>query len=82
MVEPSQDPTGCSVVEPPCSDWIALVKRGGCSFITKVRFMQKSGAIAVVVGDSEHPGWITMYAPGKKKKTKRAYYYSYFRFGN
>ncbi|CEP09995.1 hypothetical protein [Parasitella parasitica] len=64
IVEPSQDPTGCSIVEPPCSDWIALVKRGGCSFITKVRYMQKSGAVAVVVGDPEHPGWITMYAPG------------------
>ncbi|KAI8644785.1 hypothetical protein BD408DRAFT_412882 [Parasitella parasitica] len=64
IVEPSQDPTGCSIVEPPCSDWIALVKRGGCSFITKVRYMQKSGAVAVVVGDPEHSGWITMYAPG------------------
>lgn len=41
------------------------MKRGGCSFITKVRYMQKSGAVAVVVGDPEHPGWITMYAPGK-----------------
>lgn len=47
-------------------DWVALVRRGGCSFITKVRNMQESGAIAVAVGDPEHQsGWITMYAPGK-----------------
>ncbi|CDS14322.1 hypothetical protein LRAMOSA06492 [Lichtheimia ramosa] len=65
LVEPKQDPTGCSIVEPPCEDWIALVQRGGCSFITKVRNMQESGASAVAVGDPEHPGrWITMYAPG------------------
>jgi E3 ubiquitin-protein ligase RNF13 len=32
--------------------------------------MQKSGAIAVAVGDPDKPGWITMYAPGKNiKKT-------------
>ncbi|KAI9019288.1 hypothetical protein CLU79DRAFT_818511 [Phycomyces nitens] len=65
LVEPSQDPTGCIVVEPPCTDWVALLQRGGCSFITKVRNMQKSGAIAVAVGDPNHQtGWITMYAPG------------------
>ncbi|KAI8068125.1 uncharacterized protein B0P05DRAFT_551872 [Gilbertella persicaria] len=64
VVEPSDDPTGCGIVQPPCSDWIALVKRGGCSFITKVRYMQKSGAVAVIVGDAENPGWITMYSPG------------------
>jgi E3 ubiquitin-protein ligase RNF13 len=47
-------------------DWVALVRRGGCSFITKVRNMQESGAIAVAVGDPEHQsGWITMYAPGE-----------------
>jgi hypothetical protein len=33
--------------------------------------MQASGAIAVAVGDPEHQsGWITMYAPGKKKKKR------------
>jgi E3 ubiquitin-protein ligase RNF13 len=68
MVEPSNDATGCSIVEAPCSDWIALVRRGGCSFVTKVRNMQKSGAIAVAVGDPDKPGWITMYAPGKNIK--------------
>lgn len=72
MVEPVQDPTGCSLVESPTmnSDWIALVQRGGCSFITKVRYMQKSGAIAVVVGDLKNNGWITMYSPGKKIRKK------------
>ncbi|KAG2219159.1 hypothetical protein INT45_002350 [Circinella minor] len=67
LAEPEEDPTGCSLVtKPPYNnDWIALVKRGGCSFITKIRFMQKSGAVGVVVGDPDHPGrWITMYAPG------------------
>ncbi|KAF1804922.1 hypothetical protein V8B55DRAFT_1586285 [Mucor lusitanicus] len=65
LVEPLADPTGCKKVEAPCLDWVALVRRGGCSFITKVRNMQESGAIAVAVGDPEHQsGWITMYAPG------------------
>ncbi|KAI8362778.1 hypothetical protein BD560DRAFT_333840, partial [Blakeslea trispora] len=64
IVEPSDDPTGCTIVQPPCSDWIALVRRGSCSFITKVRYMQKSGAVAVIVGDPEQPGWVTMYSPG------------------
>ena len=76
LAEPEQDPTGCSLVtNPPYNDdGIALVRRGGCSFITKIRFMQKSGAVGVVVGDPDHPGrWITMYAPGKtdRKKNKQ-----------
>ncbi|GAA5801421.1 hypothetical protein HPULCUR_006867 [Helicostylum pulchrum] len=65
MIEPLQDTTGCSLVEAPITDWIALVSRGGCSFVTKVRYMQKSGAIAVVIGDPNNSGWITMYSPGK-----------------
>ncbi len=32
--------------------WIALVERGRCSFTDKVRAMQASGAIGVVVGDN------------------------------
>ncbi|KAI8636595.1 hypothetical protein BD408DRAFT_85661 [Parasitella parasitica] len=65
LVEPLADPTGCKKVDAPCMDWVALVRRGGCSFITKVRNMQNSGAIAVAIGDPEHQsGWITMYAPG------------------
>jgi E3 ubiquitin-protein ligase RNF13 len=55
------------VLKPCTTDWIALVERGGCSFITKVRYMQKSGASAVVIGDSKNSGWITMYAPGNKE---------------
>ncbi|CAO3619896.1 unnamed protein product [Cunninghamella echinulata] len=55
---------GCEVIKPPCEKWIALVERGNCSFIEKVRSMQQSGAIAVVVGDRYYNGWVTMYAPG------------------
>lgn len=53
LSEPAEDPMGCSVVEAPGSNWIALVKRGECTFLTKIRMMQKSGAIAVIVGDPE-----------------------------
>ncbi|KAI8380235.1 hypothetical protein BD560DRAFT_432100 [Blakeslea trispora] len=71
LVEPKSDPTGCRKVEAPCTDWIALVKRGGCSFVTKVRNMQDSGAIAVAIGDPDHQsGWITMYAPGDTSDIK------------
>ncbi|KAF0543559.1 transferrin receptor ectodomain, apical domain-containing protein [Gigaspora margarita] len=49
---------------------IALVERGQCSFIDKVRNMQASGAIAVVVGDNEHNGLITMYATGDTSDVK------------
>ncbi|CAO3651493.1 unnamed protein product [Cunninghamella blakesleeana] len=45
-------------------NWIALVKRGGCSFITKVRTMQQSGAIGVIIGDTDQQQWVTMFAPG------------------
>ncbi|ORX56899.1 hypothetical protein DM01DRAFT_1406351 [Hesseltinella vesiculosa] len=55
---------GCEVMAAPCDNWIAFVERGNCSFIDKVRSMQKSGAIAVVVGDNYYNGWVTMYAPG------------------
>lgn len=70
---------GCSIVEAPCTDWIALVKRGECSFITKIRTMQESGAIAVIVGDPERSEQVTMYSSGKKwwrdkkKKKKRTH---------
>lgn len=59
------DKFGCSPVTPPSVDWVALIERGGCSFVEKVRAMQASGAIAAVVGDKHYNGWITMYAPGK-----------------
>lgn len=46
--------------------WVALVERGGdCSFVAKVRNMQASGAAAVIVGDNQRNGLITMYARGK-----------------
>ncbi|KAI9319396.1 hypothetical protein BX666DRAFT_1469301 [Dichotomocladium elegans] len=64
LIEPHQDPTGCQVVNSPCEDWIALLRRGGCSFAAKVRNMQRSGAVAVAIGDSDSSGWVTMYAPG------------------
>ncbi|KAJ3229357.1 hypothetical protein HDU81_005419 [Chytriomyces hyalinus] len=44
---------GCVPVHPVRnSNWVALVERGGCAFADKVRAMQSSGAIAVIVGDS------------------------------
>ncbi|WFD33009.1 RING-type E3 ubiquitin transferase [Malassezia sp. CBS 17886] len=36
----------------PPRNWIALVERGDCSFVEKVRTAQGLGAVAVVVGDS------------------------------
>ncbi|KAI8367649.1 uncharacterized protein BYT42DRAFT_586986 [Radiomyces spectabilis] len=66
LVAPSSeaDRYGCEVVTPPCGNWIALIERGECSFVDKVRAMQASGALAVVVGDRHYNGWVTMYAPG------------------
>ncbi|CAO1616709.1 unnamed protein product [Parajaminaea phylloscopi] len=43
--------SGDGGADKPPHDWIALVKRGECSFVTKVRLAQSMGAIAVVVGD-------------------------------
>lgn len=60
-----EDRYGCEIVTPPCNDWIALIERGECSFVDKVRAMQRSGAKAAIVGDKHYNGWITMYAPGK-----------------
>ncbi len=58
---------GCNKLKREVStkNWIALVERGQCTFIEKVRNMQASGAIAVVVGDNEKNGLITMYATGE-----------------
>ncbi|KAI9246923.1 hypothetical protein BDA99DRAFT_526501 [Phascolomyces articulosus] len=55
---------GCHPVTPPTENWVALIERGECSFVDKVRAMQESGALAAVVGDKHYNGWITMYAPG------------------
>lgn len=45
---------GCNDMEvnPNVSSWIALVQRGDCNFVEKVRTMQRAGAIAVIVGDN------------------------------
>ncbi|EPB83313.1 hypothetical protein HMPREF1544_09959 [Mucor circinelloides 1006PhL] len=61
----ANDSYGCiAVPNPNIKNWIALVERGQCSFLQKVKTMQDSGAIAVVVGDKHFNGWVTMYAPG------------------
>ncbi|KAH9821103.1 hypothetical protein DFH28DRAFT_923538 [Melampsora americana] len=41
-----------SVLEPP-HNWIALVERGTCTFVDKIRYAQHLGASAVIVGDWE-----------------------------
>ncbi|KAJ3329201.1 hypothetical protein HDU76_008411 [Blyttiomyces sp. JEL0837] len=62
----SGDETGCSPLEDDTvivEDWIALVLRGKCSFVEKVRYMQRSGAVGVIVGDDRNKStYITMYA--------------------
>ncbi|KAI8048862.1 hypothetical protein BDF22DRAFT_251890 [Syncephalis plumigaleata] len=42
--------------------WIALIERGGCGFIDKIRHAQAVGASAVIVGDHEGIGLIAMIA--------------------
>jgi hypothetical protein len=39
---------------------VVLVKRGECTFVTKVRNMQNAGAIAVIVHDNRHEPFIHM----------------------
>lgn len=68
---PKSSNHGCHLLDrAPCDNWIAIVERGGCSFIDKVRTLQSSGAKAVIIGDRHYNGWITMYAAGKKKRKK------------
>lgn len=61
---------------PPRTDRLALVERGGCDFATKVLAAQARGAGAVIVGDSARPhesdregrtreNLITMFSPGE-----------------
>lgn len=54
----------------PTEPWIALVQRGNCEFVKKVREAQRLGARAVVVG-GENPNasgypdtLVNMYSPG------------------
>ncbi|KAF9159035.1 hypothetical protein DFQ26_006998 [Actinomortierella ambigua] len=59
------DQFACAPVKgaPNDKSWVALVERGGdCSFVEKVRNMQASGAGAVIVGDNQRGGLVTMYA--------------------
>ncbi|KAF9435039.1 hypothetical protein BGZ76_006998 [Entomortierella beljakovae] len=61
----NQETTACQPVTgaPINGSWVALVERGGdCSFVVKVRNMQASGAKAVIVGDNQNSGLVTMYA--------------------
>ena len=47
------------------SNKIVLLSRGGCGFLDKVRWAQRRGAVAVVVGDNTRGGsLVTMYAKG------------------
>jgi E3 ubiquitin-protein ligase RNF13 len=62
---------GCQAVPPPCDNWIALVERGNCTFIDKVRFMQQSNAKAVIVGDRYSSSWVSMYTSGKPSQEAR-----------
>lgn len=54
----------------PGDTWVALVQRGKCEFVKKVREAQRFGARAVVVGgeDPEKTGYpdtlVNMYSPG------------------
>lgn len=54
----------------PTETWIALVQRGKCEFVKKVREAQRLGAKAVVVGgeDPDVTGYpdtlVNMYSPG------------------
>lgn len=54
----------------PAETWIALVQRGGCEFVHKVREAQRLGAKAVVVGgnDPDVSGYpdtlVNMYSQG------------------
>ncbi|KAI1301151.1 hypothetical protein EDD11_005775 [Mortierella claussenii] len=65
-LDPQEETTACrplSIAPATNGSWAALVERGGeCSFVDKVRNMQASGANAVVVGDNQRSGLITMYA--------------------
>ncbi|KAI8868698.1 hypothetical protein GQ42DRAFT_124881, partial [Ramicandelaber brevisporus] len=42
--------------------WIALVQRGKCAFVDKVRNAQAAGAVGVIVGDRESNTLLTMYS--------------------
>ena len=74
-LHPHLDNSGCpdlclSGPNEPTEAWIAIVQRGKCEFVKKVREAQRLGAKAVVVGgeDPEISGFpdnlVNMYSPG------------------
>lgn len=77
--------TGCEALKTPPSlkinnvdvPWIALVERGNCTFLQKIKAMQESGASAVIVGgtansNSRTGGLIRMDAgKGEEEEAKR-----------
>ncbi|RKP07325.1 hypothetical protein THASP1DRAFT_30857 [Thamnocephalis sphaerospora] len=44
--------------------WVALIERGGCDFVRKVRNAQAAGAAAVIIGDNGDAGLTTMISTG------------------
>ncbi|KNZ52468.1 uncharacterized protein VP01_3562g1 [Puccinia sorghi] len=48
---PTSDQPSSHPPSPHPQDWIALIERGACPFIEKVRYAQHLGAAAVIVGD-------------------------------
>ncbi|OAC97751.1 hypothetical protein MUCCIDRAFT_157588 [Mucor lusitanicus CBS 277.49] len=62
VLAPKESNHGCVPCQSQGKHWVAIVERGGCSFVDKVRSLQASGAIAVIIGDRHYNGWITMYA--------------------
>ncbi|KAG0145167.1 hypothetical protein CROQUDRAFT_658965 [Cronartium quercuum f. sp. fusiforme G11] len=59
-------PTSTSTPEPP-PNWVALVERGTCAFVDKIRYAQHLGASAVIVGDWDQ-------APNTLKGTGPVFY--------
>ncbi|KAI8646394.1 hypothetical protein BD408DRAFT_380428 [Parasitella parasitica] len=62
LLAPVESNKGCLPCASQDANWVAIVERGGCSFVKKVKSLQSSGAKAVIIGDRHYNGWITMYA--------------------
>jgi E3 ubiquitin-protein ligase RNF13 len=48
--------------------WVGLVERGQCPFVDKVRAMQASGAVGVLVGDNQPGGSLLKMSPSGDSK--------------
>jgi hypothetical protein len=59
-VAPAAPADACSAVGAAVSGKIALVDRGGCTFVTKVKNAQNAGAVGVIVVNNVTPGVIQM----------------------